>query len=312
MSSKKSDSHSLDRFGLLSAAATATCWSLSGVFVRVCGPCNPILLTAARLWLALGFTILISPLIRKRLEGLFKTFKKSEAWGHAVLLAFYYVVSVCAFRFAPVGEVGLVIASSPVFVLLGRFFLTRSIRPREALGVAVAFMGVAVVLLTRPVAAGKIWPHSGRGLLLAMTAALLSAVFSAVGRALQKRGRAAPALHLSVQTEIAGGILFLAPVLWGERFSPDPAVWPAVVGLGFISTMIPSITAAIASQRLRPEISTSFSLLLPVLSAIAARIVLGESLHFGFWPGTLLTLSGLGLILWQRNPSPSPVSGASG
>jgi drug/metabolite transporter (DMT)-like permease len=74
---------------------------------------------------------------------------------------------------------------------------------------------------------------------------------------------------------------------------------------GIVSTLVPSLTLAVAARRLPPVLSTGSTLLIPVVSALAAALALGERPSLWLLPGGALVAAGLLRLITSTAPLPS-------
>ncbi|RXG11430.1 EamA-like transporter family protein [Leeuwenhoekiella aestuarii] len=72
------------------------------------------------------------------------------------------------------------------------------------------------------------------------------------------------------------------------------------LALGILATLLPTLCYAYASSVLASVTVTSLRLLTPLLAAFLAIIFLAEIPDFLFWPGALILLMGLFLIIKSK------------
>lgn len=310
-------SATLDRIGLLAAFLTAATWGMTGVFVRLVPALSPLSVTAARLLVALAVAVpLVLWLRRASLAP--AALARADAWRLAALLAAYYLIATTAFQLAPVGEVALLLALGPLLVLAWRALRGLPVRRAELAGAALAIGGVGVVMLPVLLASGVLVPYGllvpqeglgpapqsaarATGNLLALLGSVVIASYAAYYRALGEQGRAPDTLAVSLLAFGGGGVgLGLLSLSPAAGF--DPAALGAtdllyLLGLGTLSTAVPSIGYAMASSRLPAVVTTSMTLLVPVFAILAAYLFLGERPSATLLPGAVLVLAGLWLVV---------------
>ncbi|MDF1505281.1 EamA family transporter, partial [Roseisolibacter sp. H3M3-2] len=120
-------------------------------------------------------------------------------------------------------------------------------------------------------------------------------------------GDAPPPLGTAVLTFALGSAL-LAAGLAAAGTPPLPLArldargLATLTALGVVSTFVPTLAFAVASRRLPPVTSSATLLLVPVVSALAAALALGELPSPWLLPGGALVA--LGLLLLARAPAP--------
>ena len=277
-----------DRSGLALAGLAAVTWSLAGVWVRLLPGVPVPTVVAGRLGLAFVLLAPVFWLRRRDLEA------GRPGWALAVLMAAYYVCAVGSFRFAPVAEATLFVNSSPLFAVAWAWVRREPLGRNELVGTALAFAGVAVIVLP-----GLVSGAGGRGRLVGDGLALLAAAgMAAYSVAFERLGDRAPTpLSVTAQTFALGvaasaGLL----VLEGERALSglEGAVpWGAFAGLAVVTTAVPTLAYSAASRRLPAVVTTTTRLLTPAFAAVAAWAVLGEVPSVWLAPGGALVIGGL-------------------
>ncbi|HEY0778592.1 MAG TPA: EamA family transporter [Gemmatirosa sp.] len=301
----------LDRLGLAAAGTTALAWGLVGTLVREIPTLSPREIVAGRLAFALVASLPLVAAARVRGE-LATALRAPAAWALAAMLTGYYVVAVIAFRIAPVAEVALLIATAPLCALGMRRIAGERAAPHERQGAALAVVGVAVTLVPALRAgmqggAGAATGAHALGDGLALVSAVLSAgyalTFQGTQRRAAARGRGAPgALGVAVLTFVVGCAGLAAhAVATGVPFVAAAALdrrgWALLALFGVACTFVPTVGFATASQRLSPVLASASLLLVPVVSAIAAAVALGEVPSGWLVPGGGLVLVGIVRLL---------------
>ncbi len=292
----------IDRIGLSAMLVTAAAWGMTGVFVRVLSDFPAPAIMAGRLIFAL---LLIGPVViwrRPYRRALVIDCANLATWMLSGLLFVYYCAAVAAFGLAPVSDVALLISVSPLFILVYQLFGTsgrRRFHPVEWAGALIAIVGVFLITLGEATGAG-LSPTRLGGDLLALGAAWATATYAAVYRHLSGSRRAPRATSVTFTTSFAGSAIALVATgvfssLSIERL--DYAETLNFIGLGVISTAIPSLAYAMGSQRLQPLITTTIRLSTPIFATVFALLILGE--HPSTWtlPGGATILAGMYLTL---------------
>ncbi|MEM7379423.1 MAG: EamA family transporter [Pseudomonadota bacterium] len=184
----------------------------------------------------------------------------------------------------------------PFLVLLGAVFLRERATRRKWMGIAVAFVGVAVI-------AGQ--PRLG-GAWLPLALVVGGAFCWAVGQVLIRRLDAIDGLTLTAWMAVfASGQLVVMSVLFEQNHleaiaQATPVVWAAVLYLGLVMTALGyglwnSLIRRYPVGRVAP-----FLLLLPVFALLGGVVFLGEQLSLHTLTGGVLVLAAVAAI--QREP----------
>lgn len=299
-----------DPIGLLAALTTALTWGLVGTLVRLLPALTPMQLVAGRLLFALAAALpaLAVPTLRAQLA---EAARSPAAWSLAALMGAYYLLAVAAFRLAPVADVALLLATAPLCALALRRLGGERMAPGERTGALLAVAGVALTLvpsLQGALAGAARGPRRLGGDALAMAAAAASAAYALRFRA-ARATEAAPApfgvalltFALGASALAVGAALAGVPLLPLARL--DGAAVARLAALGVLSTLVPTLTFAVAARRLPAVLASAAQLLVPVVSAVAAAAALGERPSRWLLPGAVLVALGL-LRLLSASPAP--------
>lgn len=285
---------------LLAAVVTAGAWGLTGIFVRLLPPLSPVAITAGRLLVALAVAAPLIGLFPSMRQCLLGASRLPVAYVLAGALAVYYLLATAAFQMAPVAEVALLVSMPPLFVLAFRYVAGDKPTLREATGAVVAVGGVALILLPRLALNEPLATTRLAGDLLAICAAAATAFYAYAYGRLAERQRAPEPMGVALLTFMLGASLLaaLAFVLPApESAGMDRKAILMLLGLGVVSTAIPSLAFAIASRFLPSVLTAAILLLIPLFAGIFAFFVLGEKVSSTTLPGGILILAGIGLIL---------------
>lgn len=277
----------IDRRGVVGAVVTSMSWAATGVWVNLAPALSPLALVAWRLLLAAALFWLLFPRVRRGYGP--------QAWGLGTLLVAYYLAAVFAFQRAPVGEVALCIGCAPLFVLLYQALGGRWPARRELAAVALTLSGLAVMVWPglRGAGGGAAWS----GLSVALLAAALTAAYATLHRRLALRRRAPGGAEIGrAAFAPLGAALMVAVSLHGPvgqvlPLAPQPVI--AVIGLGLVSTALPTLAVAVASSRLPAFINTLIRLTTPLFAAGFGWAFLGQQPTAWTVAGGALVLSGL-------------------
>ena len=204
-------------------------------------------------------------------------------------------------------------STQPLFVLairsLGCLPVFRSAnceRPslRETGGALLAIGGMAIILGPGMSASGSLTERHLIGSMMALGAAALSAAYAWLYRRLAEQGKAPDTNAVSLLTFAAGSVILLAAMVLVAMPSSLPAPsWENVallLGLGIVSTAIPTVGFSMVSRRLPAIVTATVSLLVPVFGGLSAFLVLGERLAPNFLVGCVPVLGGVALIVRRR------------
>lgn len=291
----------IERNALWFAAVTSLTWGLTGVFVRLLPPIPPLTITAGRLVIAMVAVLPILLFIRDTQHSVKSALRYPVSYALALLLAGYYFLATAAFQMAPVAEVALLLSTPPLFVLAIRKIRGKPSSHAEIGGAILAISGIAIILVPRISFARD---HSSQHLygdIIAICAAALTAIYAYTYRVLAVNGRSPESTGVSLLTFAIGGVsLALAVTL---RATPsgistlDNSAVLVFLGLGILSTAVPSLGFAIASRRLPAIITAMISLFIPLFSGLFAFLILGERLSIMFLVGCAFVLLGVAMII---------------
>lgn len=293
----------MERNALLAAGLTSLMWGLTGIFVRLLPPLSPLTVTAGRLLVALVVVLPILGLFRSSRQSLKSALGRPSAYVLALLLAGYYLLATAAFQMAPVAEVALLLSTPPLFVLAFRRVQGDIPTHTEIGGALLAVAGISLILVPKMSFAGDMPIHHLTGNVLAMCAAGLTAFYAFMYRILAERGAAPETMGVSLLTFASGSVILILMV----GLAPTPSGWDTLnghallvlLGLGVLSTAIPTIGFAVASKRLPAVVTATISLFIPMFAGLFAYLILGEKLSPMFIPGGILVLGGIAMILRQ-------------
>lgn len=186
-----------------------------------------------------------------------------------------------AVKFASPGLAALLLYLYPVFVFtLSALFLHEKITRLKAAALALALLGAGLTANPQ----GGSWV----GVLLAICAAAIYAVYIVVGTGVMRGVSAAPSSAVIFAS--AATVFAVLTMATGPHWPSTQSGWLAVAGISLISTVIPVGTFLAGLKRVGPTDASMLSTLEPVVTVILAATFLGERLR-------PLSLAGGGLIL---------------
>ena len=299
------DTATIERSALLAAGLTAVMWGLTGILVRLLPPVSPLAVTAGRLVAALIVALPFVAISNTKRSSLKEALKRPVGYVLASLLTGYYLLATAAFQLAPVAEVALLLSTPPLFVLVLRRIGGDAPTVLELLGAGLAVAGIAMILGPRLTLAERFGHPRLLGDLLAICAAVLTALYVYLYRDVANKRMAPEPTSVTFMTFALGSIALIATVyvvpttISLEAFSGTNLL--ILVGLAILCTAIPSFAFAFASQRLPPVVTATISLLIPLFAGAFAFVILGEKVPPTAIPGSMLVVVGIVVILRQSN-----------
>jgi drug/metabolite transporter (DMT)-like permease len=252
--------------GVAMLLVAAALWSLSGVAVKVANM-NPFAFAFYRSLAAALVMLALLP----RARGLGRP--PVPRWAVASALLYTVVVSLLILSMtASTAATGILLQyTGPVFcALFAWLFQGRRIGPRTLGVMALATVGIAVMVIGGWKAGSWIGPASG----------LASGVaFGALILVLEKNDRAAGGVNplALVLVNNAGAALLLLPVcLWFNVLRATPVQLAIVGATGAIQLAIPYVLFQLALRRVRPVDASLLILLEPVLNPIWVALATSE------------------------------------
>ena len=295
----------LDNQGLMAALCAAVTWSMAGIFVRSLPGWSPFAVLAGRFLVATAFmlpVLFLTPSVR---FGFTRSLHVSQTWWLSLPAIGGYVLGTTAFQMVPVGEVTLLLTTSPLFVIAYKYFVGLRINQSEGIGVLLAIVGVSFILLPQLSAGEVAYWQAMTGYLLALGAAGMVALYTLWFSALTKQGIAPKSINVVFVTCLLGGVLSLSCAVFFSKlsikFGIDGQTILTLIGLGVLSTAFPLLCYTMAAQRLPVVMTTAILLLEPVFATLFAFVALREIPSLWFYNGSVLVLCGLLLIARKVN-----------
>ena len=252
----------IERSAVLAAGLTAVLWGITGIFVRLLPPVSPVSITAGRLVGALIVALPIYAFSNARRSALKEALKNPVGYVLASLLTGYYLLATAAFQLAPVAEVALLLSTPPLFVLVLRRIRGDVPAALELLGAGLAVAGIALILGPRLTLAERVGSHRLIGDVLAICAAILTALYIHLYRQVATNLKALEPTSVTFMTFALGSVALIAV---GSVVRTTISLRPLgganlliFLGLAIFCTAIPSFAFAFASERL-PSVVTATS-----------------------------------------------------
>lgn len=249
---------------------------------------DPFFITGARIALA---AVVVSAVARMA-AGPFPAELRFWLWsapiGIASLIAPFSLYTWAQVE-TPSGVVAIYIAATPLVALvLSHIFTDETITRRGALGFAVGFIGVVMLIGVDnlgDLGSGRLWRE---------LAAAGAAVAFATGAVLMRRAPRYNPLHATAGALITAALIY-AP--FAVSLAPDAAPgWPAigaVAVLGLVQTGLAQVTRFFLIKRSGVMFAAQTGYLLPLWAILLGWFFLGETLSVGDATGFALILCGL-------------------
>lgn len=284
---------------LLLVFATA-CWAINHSINKIIlRELTPFHILVARNWI--GTVVLFLILIAtRRASSLYLI--KGTTWLQLLGLAFIgYVLSgslnVSALQWIPASINSLLLNTSPIFLALASpLFLREKVSLRAAIGVALAFAGVFIVVFGNSGLTG-LPPLNPLGVVLSLSGSICWAAYTAGGRKVMRHQEATTAVM--VMTFFAGCIM-VPIVLATDGFEP---IWRASLTTQLLLLFEGSIVTGLsqtlwyyALKRLEATRVAVFQYLVPVFAVIFANALLAEPITIPLVAGLVAIISGIRLV----------------
>lgn len=192
--------------------------------------------------------------------------------------SFLYMTAI---QYASAGLVALLLYLYPFFVaVLSMIFLHEKLTRTKAVALVLALAGAALT----------VGPVSGQliGAVMAIAAALIYSIYIIVGTNVMKH--VSPVQSSAVIFTSAGAVYGMLTFANGANFPASPSGWLVILGIIFISTIIP-VTAFLAGlDRIGPTNAAMLSTIEPIVTVLLATWLFGDQLQ-------PIVLVGGGLIL---------------
>lgn len=223
-------------------------------------------------------------------------------WGELVRLTvvnmvLWHVVVIVAVQQLSSGRSAILGYTMPVFAALwGRYLYGEQLGTRQAIGVACAALGVALLL-------GSEFSRMTGAPWAAMAVVVAAAVWAYGTHQLRRSRVDVPLLAIVFWMTLITAVLMAVLALLFESSAwrvPDPPVWGAIaynaVGVfGFAHA------AWFYLARTLPPVASSVSvMLIPVLGVFSGAVLLGESLHWQDFVAVVSMVAAIGLVLLRR------------
>ncbi|CAN7256293.1 DMT family transporter [Pseudoduganella sp. LjRoot289] len=238
-----------------------------------------------------------------KLEGGLPRLNRSQMAMTAALGFFgVFLYNLCFFAALarmPAGRTALFVALNPIVTALASALLFRErLGPLKWLGIAIAFLGAAVVI-TRGDPAGAlhdIGQSVGMGEVLMFCAISSWAAYTIIGRAALKGLTPLAATTCAALwglAFLAAGAAFETPAIAWSGFGWR--IWASILYLGVFGTVLGFVWYYEGVKAIGPSRTAVFNNLVPVFGVTLASLLLGESILVSMVVGGALAIAGVTL-----------------
>lgn len=289
--------------GIIPGIVSAVGWSMTGIFVKLLPEFSSWALVSLRSFVALAATVAF--LIFSKKVNFSQVFKSIANWWFALLMVGYYVTAVAAYQLTTVAEVALLLNTSPVFALMIKVYRGGKIGRLEGIGTLVALIGLSVILLPDVLSNSNLNYYRFLGGLLALSSSYLITVYATQMELFKSRGNKADLSSITILTYLVGGVLLFAVSSIFDSESMMSTAYSVkeillIIGLGLISTVIPSVAYSVAASKISAVQLTTLRLLIPILASLFAYLFLSELPAIWVLPGGVLVLVGIIILIKQK------------
>lgn len=282
----------------LGALLAVLFWGVSFVATRaVVEQISPVALIFARA--ALGSLLLIGILTARGRPW----WPPRSAWPSLALMgfigvAFHQLLQAYALQLTTAVNSGWLIGLTPIWsAILAAIHLRERFPPRKLLGLTLGFAG-AVLVVTRGRLGGDVLGlPATRGDLMILASTVNWAVYSVFGHPTLKR---LGSLVATTCAMIVGWVMLTGPFLyaraWGDFARLDGVGWAAVLFLGICCSGLGYLWWYGALERIETSRVAALLYLEPLVTLLAAVVLLGETVTATTIVGGLLLIGGVALV----------------
>ena len=286
----------LDSKGIAIALISTATWATAGIFIRWLPGWSPFAILAGRFFVAAIalLPIVLSPDIRK---SLLQSIQSITIWAISLPMLGGYLLGTTAFQMASVGEVTLLISTSPLFVVAYKLFSRTGIHKNESIGTLLSMLGVGLIMLPQLSNSSGASQQALIGCFLALGSAALLAVYVLWFGAIARRGQPLKPVNVVFITCLLGCGLstlctaFLSNPTGASGLNIQAAF--VLLGLGVLSTAMSTLLYTVAAQQLPALLATALLLTEPVFAVVFASVALREAPSGWFAAGSFFVLCGL-------------------
>jgi len=288
------------KIGIAAGLFTIIAWASAGIFINLLDDLPILLIVAIRLSVSLFALFIIIFLLKKNIRKYLGELNNYRTWLLGFVLFLCYLFGTLAFALAPVGEVTILMTTSPLFVILYKYLRKEKVTGFEIIGVLLAFCGVLLITFNEITFTELLSSSRLLGDVLALFVSLLFALYAVIYKALSEKNTAPHSFSIAISTFFMGIVLFLyfVDTFWENNLSTVSNLSVVyLLAISIFSTALPTITYSLASKYLKPIQTTSILLLEPFIAIVLAVIFINEIPSLFIAPGFVFILLGLFFII---------------
>lgn len=294
---------------LSSGCCAAMGWGLTGTFIKLMPEFTTLEILSVRLVIAFLVTSPILILHHSLRSELRMLISKPMTILLSSLMVFYYLFAVRAFQLAPVSDVVLVVGLSPLLGLAVKVGLRKPLIATEGIGAITAFTGLVLFVLPKLQGSQSNLSIYLTGLFFAFLSAIVTLAYASFFKAYSAtQSRLNPLLVAFITFSI--GSIFIAPITFvsapqyfNSLLQPDKLA--VALGLGVLSTVVPTLCYSYAAKHLSPVLTTALNLMTPIFAAAIAALLLNEYLSLWSVAGAALIVIGILTLSMPQRHVPS-------
>lgn len=279
-----------------SGCLAALGWGFTGILIKLMPQFTTLEILAIRLVVALLVMVPVLLVSRALRSSVHTLIVKPTVIVLSSLMVFYYLFAVRAFQLAPVSDVVLIVGLSPLLGLAARVIRRKPLIATEGIGAIIAFGGLVLFVLP------KLQGHHTEigtyltGLLFAFSSAAITLAYASLFNQYAARQPLLNPVPIAFITFTIGSLVITpmtrsATLHWNLLLQPRTIA--IALGLGLLSTVVPTLCYSYAAKQLSPILTTALNLLTPIFAAVIAAIWLREYLPWLSIVGAILTLIGI-------------------
>jgi drug/metabolite transporter (DMT)-like permease len=282
----------MDRRVIVALAVAVLLWGTSYALVKtISAEVPPITIALLRTVISLPLLIPLAFYKGNGAAALRSNWKALLALGISGVAA-YQVLQNIGITMTSTSEAGVLLNSDPIFIaILSAAFLKEKIGRYKAIGIAVAFVGVSVIVLRSGVSVGA-GAISIAGDIFAILAALSWAIYSVHGKRVLEKGNT---YDVTAFASLMGAIV-LAPLTLGVEgvaLPSDLTTWLILVFLGLGASGTAYLMWYVAVKGSNASDAGVALFFVPLIAVTVGILFMGEELSLLFGVGTALVLIGV-------------------
>jgi drug/metabolite transporter (DMT)-like permease len=257
----------------------------------------PLAVAAARLCIAAAILLIIA-LLHRNARGTATRAQRTILWIAGAALALHFATWIASLEYTTVAISTLLVSVTPFFTALyDGLVCKRRFPPIVPLAFAAGIAGLAMITSGHHSAP----PHPGHAALGAALALAGSAAF-ATYLLLVREVRADLTTRTIVTITYSTAAIVLVVAAAAARDAPPSvhayAAWGGILGMALISQLLGHTGMNAALRWFSPSVVSFSTLLEPVIAAVLAFLIFGETLGSLAIAGACLLLASIGAVLW--------------